>query len=184
MTRTTVRGKRRKSGSESEEQGGADPRLVGRCVLVVDDDQRIRELMALLLRSEGFETVELCDGMEALKYLAVADVYHSDLVHPELIVADINMPKFSGIDLLMGMRECPNRPPVMLVTGVKDDEIHQEARRLGAVAVVKKPFDVDHFLETVDHCLTSPRIEAVIPPQIMGADTDPDIDIDVDILKA
>ena len=133
-----------------------------RSALIVDDDDRVRELIAMLLQSEGFEAVELGDGMEALNYLAASEVYGNDVRQPDLVVADINMPTFSGIDLLMGMRESPVRPPVMLVTGVKDDEVHREAKRLGAVRVICKPFDVDYFLDAVDDCLTSPRVAPVV----------------------
>ncbi len=168
-------GQVRGEGRRERERVGERTKLGKRWILLVEDDERIRELMAMLLSSEGFEIVELADGMEALKYLAVADVYQSDLERPDLIIADINMPKFSGLDLLMGMRESPCRPPVMLVTGIKDEEIHREARRLGAVEVVSKPFDVDHFLHAVDESLASPPIEAVVCPQIVTVDVDVEV---------
>lgn len=123
------------------------------CVLIVEDDDRMRELMSLLMRGEGFETVELGDGIEALSYLAAVDVYRKDMRRPDLIVADINMPSFSGLDLLMGMREKTHRPPVILVTGDFDQEVHREGTRLGAAHLVKKPFDVDRFLDVVESCL-------------------------------
>lgn len=138
-----------------------------RCVLIVEDDERVRELIAMLMQSEGFEAVELGDGMEALNYLAASHVYHRDVRRPDLVIADIHMPSFSGLDLLMGMRESRVRPPVMLVTGVKDEEMHREARRLGAAQVVTKPFDVDYFLRAVDECLASPSVEAVVEPEIV-----------------
>ena len=154
-------GQARPSGRRSE---GDDTRTDERkrSVLVVDDDLRVRELITMLLQSEGFEAVELSDGLEALNYLVASEVYGSDIRRPDLVVADINMPTFTGLDLLAGMRESRFQPPVMLVTGVTDDEVHKEARRLGAVRVVKKPFDVDHFLDAIDDCLTSPGVESVI----------------------
>jgi DNA-binding response OmpR family regulator len=79
--------------------------------------------MAMLMRSEGFDTIELADGIEALSYLAASEIYRTDLTMPDLIVADINMPTFSGLDLLMGIRESRVRPPVMLVTGERDEEV-------------------------------------------------------------
>lgn len=138
-----------------------------RCVLIVEDDGRVRELMAQLMQSEGFEVVELSDGMEALNYLAAAEVFRGDMRRPDLVIADIQMPSFSGLDLLMGIREYHTRPPVMLVTGLKDEEIHREARRLGATQVISKPFDVDSFLLAVDDALTSPSVAAVVEPEIV-----------------
>lgn len=138
-----------------------------RCVLVVEDDDRIRELIAMLMQSEGFKVVELGDGMEALNYLAACEVYRDDVRRPDLVIADIQMPAFSGLDLLMGMREHRLRPPVMLVTGITDEEVHREARRLGATCVINKPFDVDAFLSAVDESLASPAVPAVVEPEIL-----------------
>lgn len=153
-----------------ESRGVDDNRSKGKQkkrVLVVEDDDRVRELIAMLMRSEGFETVELTDGMEALKYLAASEVYHTDVKRCDLVIADINMPSYSGLDLLMGMRETRCRPPVMLVTGIKDEEIHQEAKRLGAQRVMTKPFNVDKFLAAVDECLEAPVVAPVVESQIV-----------------
>ena len=124
-------------------------------VLIVEDDDRVRELIALLMRGEGFDVVELGDGIEALNYLAYTEVYGRGSRRPDLVVADINMPNFSGLDLLQGLRGTRQPPPVMLVTGETDVEIRNEGRRLGAAAVVTKPFDIDFFLEAVEDCMGS-----------------------------
>lgn len=156
------RGQRQVRGRGRREGDRTRLKKAKRCVLIVEDDQRVRELMAMLLESEGFDVVELSDGMEALNYLAASTVYRSDFRRPDLVVADIQMPTFTGLDLLMGMRESQIRPPVMLVTGVRDEEVHEEARRLGAIRVVTKPFDVDQFLDAVDECIDSNSpVEAV-----------------------
>ncbi len=137
-----------------------------RCVWLVEDDRDVRELIAALLRSEGFAVVELCDGMEALNHLAGAEVFSEDVQPPDLVVADIMMPNFSGLDVLMGMRESRLRPPVMLVTGVRDEEIRTEARRLGATRVLWKPFEVDMFLNAVEESLrTGPEESVIAPPE-------------------
>lgn len=127
-----------------------------RRVMLVEDDERLRELMAMLLQSEGFDTIELTDGLEALSFLASLEVYQGELQAPDLIVADIHMPTYSGLDMLMGMKEITERPPVMLVTGVRDEEVLHEGTRLGAACVIHKPFDVDYFLDSVHLCLEGP----------------------------
>ncbi|RDV39747.1 response regulator [Bradymonadaceae bacterium TMQ3] len=124
-------------------------KLAGRCVLLVEDDEAVRTLIALLLKDLGVEVVELGDGIEALNYVAASEVYRRSVRRPDLIVADINMPNFSGLDLLMGLRESRVRPPVVLVTAVNDEDIQAEARRLGAVSIVQKPFEVDELLGEV-----------------------------------
>ena len=146
----------------SDEQRGRRLEKDNRFVLVVDDDDEIRELIAALLRSEGYDAVELADGLEALNYLAAAEVFGTDVRTPDLVVADILMPTFSGLDLLAGMRENELGPPVMLVTGVTDEDVRREGRRLGATCVVSKPFDVPMFLDAVDDSIGAPGVAAAV----------------------
>ncbi|TXD39180.1 response regulator [Lujinxingia vulgaris] len=134
---------------EQEASQRAHSGLAGRCVLLVEDDEAVRELIAILLKDLGVEVVELGDGIEALNYVAASEVYRRSVRRPDLIVADINMPNFSGLDLMMGLRESRVRPPVVLVTAVNDEDIQAEARRLGAVSIVQKPFEVDDLLGEV-----------------------------------
>ena len=157
----------RGSGQDAQEGGHLRREERKRLALIVEDDDRIRELITMLMQSEGFEVLEMGDGMAALKYLAACEVYRDDVRRPDLVIADIQMPAFSGLDLLMGMREHRMRPPVMLVTGVTDEEVHREAQRLGAAQVITKPFDVDAFLRAVDESLASPSIPAVVEPEIV-----------------
>lgn len=128
-----------------------------RCVWVVEDDDQIRELIAAVLVSEDYEVVELADGMEAVNHLAAAEVFPDQTRPPDLVVADLLMPNFSGIDLLAGMRESALSPPVLVVTAVRDEAVRREARRLGAERIVSKPFDVETLLHNVEHCIDAPR---------------------------
>ncbi|WP_158542354.1 response regulator [Lujinxingia litoralis] len=138
----------------------ASRRIEGTCVLLVEDDEPVRELIALLLRDAGVDVVELGDGIEALNYVAACEVYRQTVRQPDVILADINMPNFSGLDLLMGLRESRVRPPVVLVTAVNDVDIHTEARRLGAVSIVQKPFEVEGLLAEVAGALVRARADA------------------------
>src|SRR5690625_2508639 len=117
-------GRRRAMNMEQMQSGGLEAEVqyqrwerleFRRRVMLVEDDERLRELMAMLLQSEGFDTIELTDGLEALSFLAALEVYQGELQAPDLIVADIHMPTYSGLDMLMGMKEVTERPTVMLV---------------------------------------------------------------------
>lgn len=133
-------------GNDNRAEFGSDDRRV----LLVEDDREVRELMASVLRDEGWKVVEMTDGMEALNYLGGARVFVDEVPAPDLVVADIVMPNFSGLDLLVGLREHEVYPPVLMVTGVGDEDVRREARRLGASRVVTKPFGVEDFVEAVD----------------------------------
>jgi CheY-like chemotaxis protein len=72
--------------------------LSKRQVLVVDDDASVRDSVARLLRSAGYDVAAAEDGFEALLQL--------DKVVPDVIVSDLNMPRMSGFDLLSVVRRC------------------------------------------------------------------------------
>lgn len=138
---------------DSHRNQGATTEKKERLILLVEDDDRLREMIGAVLRSEGYEVVELTDGMEGLNYLGASLLLDDDRRCPDLVISDIRMPTFSGLDLLVGLRDQADSPPVMLVTAVKGEEIRREARRLGASCVVSKPFDIDSFLYAVEQSL-------------------------------
>jgi DNA-binding NtrC family response regulator len=62
---------------------------------------------------------------------------------PDVLVSDVRMPGLGGLDVLRGLRHCEWANPVILITAFGDEATHLEAVRLGAAAVLDKPFDVD-----------------------------------------
>jgi two-component system OmpR family response regulator len=101
-----------------------------RTVLVVDDVSDARDMMARLLRLEGYRSVTAEDGRSAL-----AAVDRDD---PDLVLLDMSMPDMNGLDVLRKMRECNSHVPVMMFTAVSDQRSVDEARRLGAADYVVK----------------------------------------------
>lgn len=83
---------------------GAQPRL-----LVVDDDEAIRELLSAMLTEKGYETAAAEDGLQALELLPQ--------FRPDLVVTDLRMPRMSGFELLKIVREQFPRVPVIVVSG-------------------------------------------------------------------
>ena len=75
-------------------------------ILVVDDDPAIAEMLTLVLQGEGFETVVVGDGLEA--------VHAARSVHPDLILLDVMLPGMNGIDVCREIREESAVPIVML----------------------------------------------------------------------
>ena len=64
----------------------------------------------------------------------------------DVIVSDIRMPGVSGLSVLAGLREIEGIPPIILITAFGDEETHAEADRLGAAAVLDKPFEMATLL--------------------------------------
>jgi CheY-like chemotaxis protein len=106
-------------------------------VLIVEDDDDIRESLAELLRDEGFTITVACHGRAALEAIAQAV--------PRLILLDLMMPVMNGWELLKELARCPKRSgiPVIIVSATASDV------PAGAVAVLRKPVDVQHLLDTL-----------------------------------
>lgn len=116
-------------------------------VLIVEDDPDTREMLMMLLSSEGFHTVAAEDGLEALHLLRT--VRHRAPEVPCLVLLDLKMPRLSGGEFRRAQLGDPTvaSVPVAVMSGAVDAE--QRAQALGAVAIVTKPIDFDLLLDVV-----------------------------------
>jgi CheY-like chemotaxis protein len=110
-------------------------------VLVADDDEDMRTLVAHTLRQDGYQVVEARDGVELLARLEKAIDGGAPL--PDVVLTDVMMPGLSGLGVLDAIRRVQIHIPVVLMTVLKDQSVQIVARRLGAVGVLGKPLDVD-----------------------------------------
>lgn len=117
-------------------------------VLVAEDDREMRKLILRTLRKDGFSAEGVGSGSELLHRIGTS-LLSSTGAPPDLIISDIRMPGFSGLEVLSGLREADWSMPVILITAFGDEETHAEARRLGAAAVFDKPFDIDDLRTAV-----------------------------------
>lgn len=109
----------------------------------------MRGLLANALSRDGHIVVEAADGAELLQLLADTMDDGNPQSMYDLIVTDVRMPGWSGLDILVGVRHFPVPPPVIIITAFGDERIHADAHRLGAVATLDKPFDVDDLRTVV-----------------------------------
>jgi CheY-like chemotaxis protein len=123
-------------------------------VLVADDHVQMRALLALRLREAGYDVVEVGDG--AIAWTELHDGLRDD-DNPrdvDLFVSDIQMPGRSGLEVLRMLRGAREHLPVILMTAFGDAATHAEARRLGAVRVFDKPFNITDLVALALHLLT------------------------------
>jgi CheY-like chemotaxis protein len=120
----------------------SDPLLV----LVADDDDDMRALVAETLRADGCSTLEARDGQEVIDLLLSLD---EPGLRPDVLVTDVKMPKLSGLGVLHALMRARWSLPVIMMTVVSDGSIHTVAKRLGAVGVLHKPFDPNDLLTAV-----------------------------------
>jgi CheY-like chemotaxis protein len=116
-------------------------------VIVADDDEDMLSLVSDTLRSDGHQVLEARDGADLLERLESA--LDDPAARPDVVVADVMMPKLSGLGVLEALRRAQLHFPVVLMTVLADDSVRTVARRLGAVGVLRKPFDVDDLRTAV-----------------------------------
>jgi DNA-binding response OmpR family regulator len=130
------------------------PRVSGKAarIVVADDDEQMRRLVVEALRRDG-HLVEHASSGEALltRLAAELDDRCSGL---DLIISDVRMPAFTGLDLLEALRATECETPVILMTAFPDEATRLHARRLNAV-LFDKPFDVDDLRTATIHLLRS-----------------------------
>ncbi|WP_066517403.1 response regulator transcription factor [Curtobacterium ammoniigenes] len=131
--------------------------LIGRRLVLAEDDEDIRETTALLLTRHGFTVTAVQDGVEALTAI--------EQEHPDAVILDIAMPRLDGLALVRRLGD--SAPPVIFLTArdLPSDVVH--GLSLGADDYIAKPFDADVLVA---------RIEAVIRRANRGAAPEEPID--------
>jgi two-component system response regulator PilR (NtrC family) len=104
-------------------------------ILVVDDERSIRELLAIVLRREGYDVLLAENGKNAIATLEREPV--------DILISDIKMPDLSGVDVLRAAKRIDQDILGIMITAFASTETAVEAMRLGACDYLSKPFDVD-----------------------------------------
>lgn len=131
--------------------------MARRVILLVEDSDDVRELIALSLMIEGFDVCEAADGQAALDLLAG--------LHPDLLLTDLTMPRVDGYELIRHVRESQEFSwlPVIAMSAHGSNQLRR-AEGLGANLTLKKPCNPDDLLEAVTVALRPPACK-VSPPQ-------------------
>ncbi len=124
-------------------------------ILVVEDEKSMRDLLALMLRKEGYAVESADSGLKA------RDRMESGREGPfDLVISDISMPGMSGLDLLRYARKGMPETAVILMTAYGTKETAIEALNEGALYYVEKPFDLDEVRAVVRKTLEQKRLAA------------------------
>lgn len=121
-------------------------------ILVVDDEEPIREIVASMLGTAGYVCKEAGSGMEALAILTSGEEF-------ELMLSDLMMADLDGIGLLERTKERYPDMPVVMVTAVHDISVALAAIRNGAYDYLLKPFEREQLLNTVSRALENRRLK-------------------------
>jgi two-component system nitrogen regulation response regulator GlnG len=133
-----------------DESDDPDDVLAQPLVLVADDDSDFRATLVKTLARLGLRVAEVESGSALIA--ALGSVKNGNAV-PDLVITDNHMPGCSGLTALAIMQEAGLDTPVILMTGYRDNVTESRAHRYGAVATLRKPFDVDELRETIARAL-------------------------------
>ncbi len=116
----------------------------GACILVVDDDSQIRQLVSKLLRDSGYQTRTARDGRETRDVIASGGI--------DLVILDLMLPGTNGLDLCKGIRKTSSLPIIMLsARGSETDRV--VGLEIGADDYISKPFGARELLARVNAVL-------------------------------
>ena len=131
---------------------------MSKTMLIIEDDVVIRDLLRLVFEYEGFTCMEAENGVMGLAMLESQAF--------DMIILDHAMPVMTGLEFLENLRHKPQKSdaPVIMVTGLLNPNIREKATKLGAYAIVEKPYDLGELRALVSQlCVTSPSLSEEEP---------------------
>lgn len=115
-------------------------------ISIVDDDELIRDAATGLIKSLGYNAVAFASAEDFLS--------SRQLLQTACLIADINMPEMSGLDLHRQLSASGKSIPTVLITAYPDDGVRKRALSAGVIGYLTKPFEEDDLLACVRSALT------------------------------
>ena len=117
-------------------------------IVVIEDDEQFRLFLTELLQNLGYEVVSAANGMIGLEAI--------NKEAPDLVITDIIMPETEGVEVIVNMRSNNIKTPIIAISGGslgKPETYLNMATKLGANAILMKPFDADDLVFKVESLL-------------------------------
>jgi len=123
-------------------------------ILVVDDEEYIREMLNLMLQLNGFQVEEAEDGKDALRIL--------QSTKPDIIILDVMMPKMDGISLCKALRNTPEtaKLPIIMLSGKTQMNAEKAGLEAGANLYMFKPMKIMELIANIRLLLADTSIPA------------------------
>jgi DNA-binding response OmpR family regulator len=128
---------------------GEDPasRLGPHRLLLAEDDGPFRFLLTTALRKDGYQIVAVSNGVDLMDILGDSISQDGTFVPFDLVLSDLRMPGWPGMEALAKVGRNPGMPPFILFTAFGDEDTHKRALEIGALTLLDKPFDIDYLRE-------------------------------------
>ncbi|HUO83607.1 MAG TPA: response regulator, partial [Thermoanaerobaculia bacterium] len=121
-------------------------------ILIIDDEEVLRDVLETVLRREGFEVMSAASGEEGLACLDEGDV--------DLVILDVMLPGMSGMETLRSIKDSDPQLPVIIVTAYSSIDGAIDAMRQGAFHYIPKPFRNEEVVITVNKALEQHRLSS------------------------
>lgn len=133
-------------------------------ILIVDDEERMRRVIADYLHIKNYRTVEAVDGVEAMEQFRT--------VRPALILLDVMMPRMNGWEVCRAVRQVDTVTPIILLTARSEETDELQGFELGADEYIAKPFSLKILLARIEAVLrrNSGQPEADVTPSLLQVD--------------
>ena len=115
-------------------------------VLIADDDDSLRRVLEFQLKEAGYEVTSAEDGQTALEIFSEKPF--------DCVIADLRMPRLSGLQLIEKIREADEDVPIVVITAYGEVETAITAMKMGAFDYIRKPFNKDEILLTIERALS------------------------------
>jgi diguanylate cyclase (GGDEF)-like protein len=138
------------SGVAGEKEQREDKKPVR--ILVVDDEELMREFLHEVLKDEGYAIERAASGKEALKKMSASEY--------DIVLTDIVMPELDGLGVVAATKELPYHPSVIVMTGYASMETAVESMKLGAADYITKPFNIDQIRIIVKNTIEDRALKA------------------------
>lgn len=119
-------------------------------ILVVDDEQSLREVLSIMLKRAGYSVTSATDGEEAI------DFVHKEIF--DLVITDLRMPKINGMEVLKAVKSASPETVVLIITAFATADSAVEAMKQGAYDYLTKPFQVDEVQLIIRNALEKRRL--------------------------
>jgi len=108
--------------------------LMNRKVLIVDDEAPVRSVLSRYFRRRGFEVLEAGSGLDAIETIS----QHQ----PQIVLLDILMPELNGLETLYKLKKLSPASKVIMITGMRDEDVFRWCMDCGAIDYIVKPFEL------------------------------------------
>jgi two-component system, NtrC family, response regulator PilR len=120
-------------------------------ILVIDDERSMRDLLAIMLKKEGYQIHLAENGKTALNSIN-KNVF-------DLVISDIRLPDIDGIEILKHIKKVSPETDVILITAYASTETAVKAVKMGAADYIYKPFDIDEMRIIIQRCISKRKLE-------------------------